>query len=117
MNWILILIIILLSLLMLIFIRLPVAFAFLAINIVFTFLLWNGQQGLMLFVASIKDSLAQFSLVPIPLFILMGELMFYTGIATKFINTLDMWFVKIPGIISLMSVVAGSSLYSLTPSH
>jgi len=116
MNWILILIIILLSLLMLIFIRLPVAFAFLAINIVFTFLLWNGQQGLMLFVASIKDSLAQFSLVPIPLFILMGELMFHTGIATKLINTLDKWFGKIPGRLSLLAVGAGTMLSTLTAS-
>ncbi|WP_078592622.1 TRAP transporter large permease [Evansella clarkii] len=116
MDWWLILIIILLSLFTLMFIRVPVAFAFLIVNIVATFIFWNGEEGLKLLVNSIESSLTTFTLVPIPLFILMGEIMFHSGVAPKMLNTLDKWLGNIPGRLSLLAVSGGTLLSTLTAS-
>lgn len=116
MDWILLLTVILLGLILLMFIKVPVAFAFFVVNIIAAFFIWNGQQGLMLLVKNIKDSLTVFSLLPIPLFILMGEVLFQSGLAKKMINTLDKWFGNIPGRLSLLAVGGGTLLSTLTAS-
>src|SRR5699024_5414212 len=116
MDWWIILIIILTSLLTLMFIRVPVAFAFLIVNIVVTFIFWNGEEGLQLLVNSIENSLTTFTLVPIPLFILMGEIMFHSGVAPRMLNTLDKWLGNLPGRLSLLAVFGGTLLSTLTAS-
>jgi len=116
MDWWIILIIILLSLLLLMFIRVPVAFAFIIVNIVATFIFWNGEEGLKLLINSIESSLTTFTLVPIPLFILMGEIMFRSGVAPKMLNTLDKWLGNLPGRLSFLAVVGGALLSTLTAS-
>lgn len=116
MDWWLILIIILISLFLLMFIRVPVAFAFMIINIGATFIFWNGEEGLKLLVNSIESSLTTFTLVPIPLFILMGEIMFHTGVAPKMLNTLEKWLGNIPGRLSLLAISGGTLLSTLTAS-
>ncbi len=64
---------------------LPIAFAFLLVDIVGV-LFFMGPQGLTQITLQIFSSLSTFSLTPIPLFILMGELLFHSGMAYK---TLD----------------------------
>jgi tripartite ATP-independent transporter DctM subunit len=49
-----------------------------------------------------------FVLVPIPLFILMGEVMMHTGVATQMIDAIDKWTGRIPGRLSLMAVAGGT---------
>src|SRR5699024_8178698 len=116
MDWIIMLILILLGLLLLMFIKVPVAFAFLTVNIVAAFFIWNGYEGLLLVVKNIRDSLTVFSLLPIPLFILMGEVLFQSGLARKMINTLDKLFGNLPGRLSLLAVGGGTLLSTLTAS-
>ena len=111
-----VLFIILFSLLTLMFIRVPVAFAFLMVNIVAAYIFWNGEKGLILLVGSIKDSLTTFTLIPIPLFILMGEIMFHSGVAPRMLNTLDKWLGGLPGRLSLLAVLGGTMLSTLTAS-
>ncbi|WP_394237178.1 TRAP transporter large permease subunit [Niallia oryzisoli] len=115
MEWWLVLIIILFSLLTLMFMRVPVAFAFILVNIGGALAFW-GMEGMDQLVMSIKDSLVNFSLIPIPLFVLMGEIMFHAGLAGNLINTIDKWFGKIPGRLSLIAVGGGTALSTLTGS-
>ncbi|MFC4025232.1 TRAP transporter large permease subunit [Oceanobacillus longus] len=116
MEWWLLLLIILIALIFLMFIQVPVAFAFILVNIVAAYFLWGGEQGLLLVIKSVKDSLTTFTLLPIPLFILMGEIIFQSGIAPKMINTLDKWLGKLPGRLSLLSIGGGAMLSTLTAS-
>src|SRR5208283_252030 len=60
---------------------------------------------------SIYRSIAIFSLVPVPLFILMGEVIFLYEIALNMMDTLDKWVGRVPGRLSLMAV-AGGVLFS-----
>ena len=92
----------------------PVAFCFMVVNILGVVLLWGGISGLEQLTFSIKDSVSSFSLMPVPLFILMGELLFRSGVASNLIDTIDDWFGKLPGRLSLLSVATGTLFASLT---
>ncbi len=95
---------------------LPIAFAFMAINIVCAYLFWNGAAGLDQLVLSISDSVTHFSIVSVPLFVLMGEVMFRSGIASKMMDVLDSWFGRLPGRLALLSVAGGTVFAGLTGS-
>ena len=59
---------------------LPVAFAFLTINIVGALFFLGGEPGLAQLARNAVQSVTSFSLTPIPFFILMGEVLFHTEI-------------------------------------
>ncbi|MBW2015981.1 MAG: TRAP transporter large permease subunit [Deltaproteobacteria bacterium] len=116
MEWWMILGLIFCALMLLFIIGVPVAFAFLFINIIGVYLLWGGQAGLNQLVLSIYRSVSTFSLLPVPLFILMGEIMFRAGIAPKMMDTLDKWIGRIPGRLSLLAVGGGTLFSTLSGS-
>ena len=95
---------------------LPIAFAFMAINIVCAFIFWNGAAGLNQLILSISDSVTHFTIVCVPLFVLMGEAMFRSGIATRMMDVLDSWFGRLPGRLALISVAGGTVFAGLTGS-
>ena len=65
----------------LLFLGLPVAFSFLAINLLGAWLWLGGEPGLAQLARNSVSSVMSFSLTPIPLFVLMGEVLFHTGLA------------------------------------
>ena len=67
----------------------PVAFGFMLVNVLGIYFFWGGQAGLHQLIVSIYASLANFILVPVPMFFLMGEIMFQSGVAMDVINALD----------------------------
>ncbi|MCK5205985.1 MAG: TRAP transporter large permease subunit, partial [Desulfobacterales bacterium] len=116
MEWWLIFLLIMISLLFLFAINVPVAFSFLFVNMAAAFFLWGGQKGLDQIILSIYGSVINFTMLPIPLFILMGEVMFRSGIAPKMIETIDKWLGSIPGRLSLMAVLSGTLFSTLSGS-
>lgn len=114
MEWQLALLIIVGSLLILMAAGMPVAFCFLVVNIMGLFLFWGGEAGLRQFALSIRESVSTFALLPLPLFILMGEVTFYAGIAPNMIDTLDKWLGRLPGRLSLLAVTVGTLLATLS---
>ena len=77
---------------------LPVAFCFLLINQVGAYLFWGRELGLKQLTLSIFYSVSTFSLLPVPLFILMGELMFHSGVAIRMLDVLDSEYIKLARI-------------------
>ena len=116
MEWWLILIVIFASLMCLFLIGVPVAFSFLFINILGVYFLMGGEAGFSQLVRSIHRSVSTFALLPVPLFVLMGEVMFRSGIATKMMDTLDKWLGRIPGRLSLLAVGGGTIFSTLSGS-
>jgi len=57
-----------------------------------------------------------FSLLPVPLFILLGEVIFHSGIASKVLDVADCWMGKIRGRLSLLTVCAGTLFGTLSGS-
>lgn len=70
-----------------------------------------------LLAGSVFDSLNSWSLAALPMFILMGEILYHSSISTKLLNGLMPWLSKIPGRLlhvnvaacSLFAAVSGSS--------
>ncbi|MBW2063520.1 MAG: TRAP transporter large permease subunit [Deltaproteobacteria bacterium] len=116
MEWWMILIVILICLMVLFVLGVPVAFAFLFVNIIGVYVFWGGEAGLSQLIRSIYRSVATFSLLPVPLFVLMGEIMFRSGIAPKMMDTLDKWLGRIPGRLSLLAVGGGTLFAALSGS-
>jgi len=92
----------------------PIVFAFFAVNVVGMFTLMGGEAGLLQLVDSVYGSLSLFVLLPITLFILMGDVMFRSGVATNMVDALDKWLGNLPGRLSLLSVVSGALAASLS---
>jgi tripartite ATP-independent transporter DctM subunit len=116
MDWVSLFIIILFSLIALFFLGVPVAFSFLFVNILFATLFWGGDVGLTQLILSISRSITSFSLLPVPLFLLMGEVMFLFGIAHRMMETLEKWMGRIPGRLSLLTVAGGVIFATLSGS-
>lgn len=95
----------------------PIAFCFLLLNVIGTFLIWGGQPGLIQLILSMRDSVTRFTLMPLPLFILMGEVMFRSGIASRSIDALDKWLGRLPGRLSLLAVGGGALFAFLSGSN
>jgi tripartite ATP-independent transporter DctM subunit len=101
------------SFFLLIVLGVPVVFAFFAVNLVFL-QVFMGDAGLELLIDSIYGSLAVFVLLPITLFILMGEVLFRSGIAMQMVDTLDKWLGRLPGRLALLAVGSGTLLATLS---
>jgi tripartite ATP-independent transporter DctM subunit len=86
----------------------PVALSFVAINIVGAVLFLGGDAGLAQVVRNSVSSLMNLSLTPIPLFVLMGEILFHTGLAIKVIDGVERLIRQVPGRLAVVAVVAGT---------
>jgi len=116
MEWWMLFILILSLLIFLFFLSVPVAFCFLFVNVLFAYLFWGGEVGLTQLVLSIARSISSFSMLPVPLFLLMGEVMFLFGIAQNMMDALEKWMGRIPGRLSLLAVVGGVLFATLSGS-
>ena len=101
---------------LLLFIGMPVALTFIAINIVGAWLYMGGAVGLGQLARSSVVSLTSFSLTPIPLFVLMGEILFHTGLALKVIEGVERLITRIPGRLAVVAVVAGTVFSAISGS-
>ncbi len=104
------------GLLILLALGVPVAFAFLLINVVWAFVLWNGTAGLQQLIFSVFESVTSFTLLPIPLFIILGEVLFRANIVTNLFDALDKWIGRLPGRLSILSITGGTLLGALSGS-
>ena len=92
----------------------PIALAFLLVNVVGAYCLFGGLTGLEQLVLSMFSSVNTFALLPLPLFILMGELLFYSGMGPLLLDVIDKFLGRLPGRLALLSVAGGVILSVLT---
>ena len=95
---------------------LPVAFAFLAINLVGAMIFLGGENGLIQFNRNAVQSVTAFALTPIPFFVLMGEVLFHSGVAMKAIDAFALLIRRVPGRLSVIAIVAGTVFSAISGS-
>jgi tripartite ATP-independent transporter DctM subunit len=95
---------------------LPAAFAFFGINIAGAWFYLGKDAGLVQLIRNGIVSITNFSLTPIPFFILMGEVLFHTGVAMKAIDAIDRVIWRVPGRLSVVAVVAGTVFSAISGS-
>lgn len=94
----------------------PVAFAFFGSSILGAILFLGGETGLVQVTRNAVDSVATFTLAPLLMFILMGDILFRSGLAVKSIDAIERLFTKVPGRLSLAAVSGGVVFSALSGS-
>ncbi len=104
------------SILVLMAIGMPVALAFLAANVIGAWLFMGAARGVTLMLNNGFGSLTNFALVPIPLFLLMGEIFFHTGLGARMFNAIDKLLGRLSGRLSYVTVLGGTAFSTLSGS-
>jgi len=115
-EWWLILVVFFSGLLALFAAGVPVAFAFMLMNFLGIYI-WSGNvDNLLVPIFSSLSTLSLYSMLPAPLFTLMGAVLFESGIGTKAIDSVDNFIGNIPGRISIVTIIAGGIFGALSGS-
>ncbi len=114
MEWQWALLVIFGSFVFLILTGMPVVLAFFALNVIGLFFYLGGEVGIQEFIHSIYEKMTSFTLVAIPLFVVMGEVMFRSGVAPNMMDALDKWLGRLPGRLGLLAVSGGTLFATLT---
>lgn len=88
-------------------------FGALGIASVIGILMLQGPRGLGAVPGVIYDRMAGFTLVAVPLFILMGEVIFVSGIGSDIYTATHRWLSRLPGSLGMASVAACAIFSSL----
>jgi len=115
-EWEYLLIIIFGALILLMATGMPIAFSFMIINVIGVYIFFGGTAGLEQMILSMSTSLTTFTLLPVALFILMGELLVHSNIASDVMDALDKLMGRLPGRLSLLAVATGTVIAALTGS-
>jgi tripartite ATP-independent transporter DctM subunit len=111
-EWYFVLLLLLGSFILIMMTGLPISFSFFFISLAGALFFFPSDTGLKQITLNIYSSLASFRLMPLPLFILMGEVMFQSGLAPKMIDTLDSWLGRLPGRLGVLAI-GGGVLFSM----
>ena len=96
--------------------NLPIAFSFLVVNMVAAYFFLGGIPGLIGTVTGAFTSITTFTLLPVPFFILMGELIFHSGLGLNAVNVLDKWLGNLRGRLSILAIIMGVIIGALSGS-
>lgn len=116
MDWISALLLLTGSLMVLLLSSLPVAVTFFGVNIIGAIVFLGGETGLIQMSRNVVTSITNYNLAPIPLFILMGEILLHSGMAFKAIDAIERLIAKVPGRMAVVTVAAGTVFSALSGS-
>jgi tripartite ATP-independent transporter DctM subunit len=106
------------------FIGVPVALSFLAANMIGAAYFMGGSgdlftqisRGIGQLASNAIPTVTTFNLMPVPMFLLMGEIFFYTGLAERMFSAIDKLMGRIPGRLSFVTVAGGTAFATLSGS-
>ncbi len=124
MEWYWTLAVLLGSILALMAIGMPVGLAFLGVNVVAAAYYMGGrgdlltviERGVGVLAGNAFESMTTFALVPIPMFLLMGEFFFHTGLANRMFNAVEKLMGRVPARLSYVTVAGGTAFATLSGS-
>src|SRR6476469_5682803 len=87
----------------------PVAIGFFVTNILAAWIFMGGGPGIQQVINNGFGAMTNFALVPIPMFLLMGELFYHTGLATRCFNAADKLLGNIRGRLAYVTLIGGTA--------
>jgi tripartite ATP-independent transporter DctM subunit len=85
----------------------PISFAFMFTCIMGAAIFWGGWAGMDQLAMSFYSSVGNYVFLPIPLFVLMGDVIFASGVGNQIVGAVDKLLGKLPGRLSLLSIGSG----------
>ena len=106
------------------FLGVPVALSFLAANMIGAAYFMGGNGSLFVQMSRGIGQLANnaiptvtsFNLMPVPMFLLMGEIFFFTGLANRMFGAVDKLMGRLPARLSFVTVAGGTAFATLSGS-
>lgn len=92
------------SFFLLLLLGVPLAWTTAVVGVIFGYLLW-GPNSLNLIVLRIYDVMVSFSLIAIPLFVFMGNMLQQSGIADDLFQAIHVWLGRIKGGLAAATIV------------
>ena len=102
--------------LILVFVGMPIAFAFAIVGFVGVLLITGVRPGLAMLGAAPWQWAAKSDLIVVPLFVLMGQFAFYSGISRDLFVAANRWFGRLPGGLALATNLACTAFAACTGS-
>ena len=93
----------------LIMLGIPVAIGFFITNVIAAMLFMGGPIGIQQIINNGFGAMTNFALVPIPMFLFMGELFYHTGLATRCFNAADKLLGNIRGRLAYVTLIGGTA--------
>ncbi|HCX62489.1 MAG TPA: C4-dicarboxylate ABC transporter permease [Clostridiales bacterium] len=115
MEWYIVLLSVFSVLLFIMLTGLPIAFSFILVSSVIIFNM-QGAFGIRQLVLGMYDQVAQFSLTPIPFFMIMGEVFYQSGLVSRTLDSLAKFVKKVPGRLSIITLLGGGIFAALSGS-
>lgn len=97
-------------------IGLPVALGFFMINVVGVYLFMGGPNGIDQMISNATTAVANYSLAPVPLFLVMGSLFFHSGLARRVLDGIDVLIGRLPARLSYLTLTSGTVFAALSGS-
>ena len=102
----------------------PVALAFLAANMIGAAYFMGGRgpidvqmaRGIQQLANNAIPTVTSFNLMPVPMFLLMGEIFFFTGLANRMFGAVDKLMGRLPARLSFVTVAGGTAFATLSGS-
>lgn len=117
MEWFVFLPVFILALIVVLLLRIPVAFGMLAVGIISSFLIFGSFSAVSKLVGlSVISSVNSFTFSAIPLFILMGEILFRSKIAQEALAEISVLMRGVPGRLPMVAVAGGGAFGLLSGS-
>jgi tripartite ATP-independent transporter DctM subunit len=85
----------------------PISFAFMLTCIMGAVIFWGGAVGLDQLAMSFYSSVSNYNFLPIPLFVLMGDVIFASGAGLLLVDAVDKLLGRVPGRLSLVATGGG----------
>ncbi|RLV57222.1 TRAP transporter large permease [Aeromicrobium phragmitis] len=101
----------------LLFLRLPVSFAMLAVGLTGSTMILGPAAGLQLVAADVYRQMSSYGLAVVPLFILMGMVIFHTGMSSKLFKAAYAWIGHLPGGVAATTILASIAFSSVSGSN
>jgi tripartite ATP-independent transporter DctM subunit len=87
----------------------PVAIGFFLTNVIAAVVFMGGGAGIAQVINNGFGAMTNFALVPIPMFLLMGELFYHTGLATRCFNAADKLLGNVRGRLAYVTLIGGTA--------
>ncbi len=106
------------------FLGMPVAIAFLAANMIGAAYFMGGSgplatqisRGIGQLANNAIPTITSFNLMPVPMFLLMGEIFFFTGLANRMFSAVDHLMGRLPARLSFVTIAGGTAFATLSGS-
>ena len=87
----------------------PVAIGFFVTNVLAAWFFMGGGPGIQQVINNGFGAMTNFALVPIPMFLLMGELFYHTGLAGRCFNAADKLLGNVRGRLAYVTLIGGTA--------